>query len=522
MRQALRSKQPQARSQIVGVQSFQAPVAGWNARDSLADMKPSYAVSLVNWWPLPTYLESRPGNESYGTGLTGAIETLAVYNALDGGKEMFAFSDSGSWDVSSSGAGVATGATVTEGRWQWVNFGDGTNNYLILCNGTDKPLYYNGTTWLSVDSGSSPALTGVTSSELIYPEVYKGRLFFVQKNTLSFWYLAAGAAGGALTEFDLSSYAKRGGYLMAVATWSFDGGNGPDDYIAFATSEGEIIVYSGTNPSSAADWVQKGVYYVGNPLGRRCFVKFGGDVLFICEEGVVPLSVYLQSTTVDRKRPITDIITNAFNEAQRVYGSNFGWEGCFYQNQNALLFNIPIAENQQAEQFCMQTITGPWTRFTAWNANTFCVYGGGLYFGGDAAVFKAWTGPADNGSDIEVYGKTSFAYFGSKTQETQFKLFRPVIAANGNLSFLTGLDMDFNDSPILGSATYSVTSGAVWDVSKWDESYWAANLQVQKVWTSPHQNMGYAAAGKLKFATNALTVQWMSSDYVYERGGVLG
>lgn len=521
MRQPLRSKQSQARAQIVGVQSFQAPVAGWNARDSLADMKPSYAVSLINWWPLPTYLESRPGNESYGTSLTGAIETLAVYNALDGSNEMFAFSDSGSWDVSSSGAGVATGATVTEGRWQWVNFGDGTNNYLILCNGTDKPLYYNGSAWLSVDSGTSPALSGVTSSALIYPEVYKGRLFFIQKNTLSFWYLAAGAAGGALTKFDLSSYAKRGGYLMAIATWSFDGGNGPDDYIAFATSEGEIIVYSGTNPSSASDWVQKGVYYVGNPLGRRCFVKFGGDVLFICEEGVVPLSVYLQSTTVDRKRPITDIITNAFNEAQRVYGSNFGWEGCFYQNQNALIFNIPVAENQQAEQFCMQTITSPWTRFTAWNANTFCVYNGELYFGGDAEVFKAWTGTDDNGSDIEVYGKTAFAYFGSKTQETQFKLFRPVIAANGNLAFLTGLDIDFNDSPILGSATYSVTSGAVWDVSKWDESYWAANLQVQKVWTSPQQNMGYSAAGKIKFATNALTVQWMSSDYVYERGGVL-
>lgn len=521
MRQALRSKAPAARSQIGSVQSFQAPIAGWNARDALAAMKPSYAVDIVNWWPLTTYLESRHGHEGYATTLSGDIETLAVYSALDGTSKFFAFSDAGSWDITSSGAGVATGATVTNGRWQYVNFGDGTNNYLILCNGTDKPLYYNGTTWVSVDGVSVPALTGVTTTTLIYPEVYKGRLFFVQKNTLSFWYLGAAAAGGALTEFDLSSVAKRGGYLVGMATWSFDGGNGPDDYLAFMTSEGEVIVYTGTNPSSASDWALKGVYVVGNPIGRRCFVKVGGDLLVICQEGVVPLSVYLQAVTVDKKLPITDIITKAFNDAQQVYSTNFGWEGCFYQNQNALIFNIPTVEDSTAEQFCMNTITKAWTRFTGWNANTFCVFNGELYFAGAAAVYKAWVGADDNGANIEVSAKTAFSSFGAGTQEKRFQLWRPMIAANGSLSFLTGLDIDFNDSPILGSATYSVTSGAVWDVSLWDESYWAANLQVQKVWTSPQENIGYWAAGKIKFATNALTVQWMSHDFFYERGGVL-
>lgn len=521
MRQALRSKSAAARAQVVAVASFQAPTGGWNARDSLAAMKPNDAVALTNWWPLPTYLESRPGHDSHGTSLSGTIKTLAVYNALSGTSKMFAFSDSGSWDVSSSGAGSATGATVTNGRWYGVNFGDGTNNYLILCNGVDKPLYYNGSTWLSVDSGTSPALTGVTSTSLIYPEVYKGRLMFIQKDSLSFWYLAASAAGGSLTEFDLSSIAKRGGYLTAMATWSFDGGNGPDDYIAFMTSEGEVIVYTGTNPSSAADWLLKGVFYIGAPLGRRCFVKYGGDLLVISQEGVVPLSVYLQSATIDKKRPITDKITNAFNEAQRQYGSNLGWEGCLFQNQNALIFNIPTAEDTAAEQFVMNSLTKAWTRFTGWNATCFAVFNGEVYFGGNAEVFKAWTGTDDNGDNIEVYGKTAFNNFGAVSQEKKFNLFRPIIAANGSLSFLTGLDIDFNDSPILGSAIYSVTSGAVWDVSLWDASYWAANLQVQKVWTSPQDNVGYWAAGKIKFSTNALTVQWISEDFVYERGGVL-
>lgn len=521
MRVALRSSAQSPRSQIVGVQSYQAPTGGWNARDALANMKPRDAVELVNWWCTPTYLVSRDGFAEHATDLTGNIETLAVYNALDGTSEMFAFSDSDAWDVSVAGAGVSTGATVTNGRWYYVNFGDGTNNYLILCNGTDKPLYYNGSVWLSVDSGTSPALSNVTSSDLIYPEVYNERLFFIQRDTLSFWYLAADAAGGALTEFDLSSIAKKGGYLVAMVTWTFDGGDGPDDYIVFATSEGEVIVYAGTNPSVAATWVKKGTFSFGNPIGRRCFVKYGGDVLYICQNGALPLSEFLQAASIERKLPITDKISTAFNAAQRIYSGNFGWEGCFYQNQNALVFNIPIAENQQQEQYAMNAISKAWTRFTGWNADCFCVFNGDLYFGTAAAVHKAWTGTSDNGSNIEVYGKTAFSYFGNTSQEKQFTLFRPMMAANGNLAFLTGLDIDFNDSPILGSATYSVTSGAVWDVSNWDESYWAASLQVQQVWTSPQQNVGYAAAGKIKFATNALTVQWLSSDFVYQKGGVL-
>lgn len=511
----------QRAAQTVNVQSYQAPTGGWNARDNLADMKPNDAVELINWWVTPTFLVSRDGFDGYADTLAGSIETLAVYGALDGTNAFFAFSDDGSWDISSPGAGVATGATVTQGRWYSVNFGDGTNNYLILANGVDKILYFDGSTWLSVDSGTSPLLSGIATTSLIYPEVYQSRLFFIQKASLSFWYLAAGAAGGALTEFDLSSIAKRGGYLVAMSTWSFDGGNGPDDYLVFVTSEGEIIVYFGTNPSVAATWLLKGVYKFGTPLGRRCLTKYGGDVLLICQNGVLPLSIFLQSASIDRQRPLTDKISSAFNAAQRTYGSNFGWEACFYQNQNALIFNIPIAEDQQADQYPMNAITKAWTRFTGWNANCFAVFNGELYFGGDAIVSKAWTGPSDDGANIEVYGKSAFSYFGNTTQEKHFVLFRPMIAANGPLSFLTGLDVDFNDAPILGSATYSVTAGALWDVSKWDESYWAASLQIQKVWTSPQQNVGYAAAGKIKIATNALTVQWIASDYVYERGGVL-
>lgn len=522
MRSPLKAKAIQ-RQQIAAVQSYPAPIGGWNERDALSAMPPTDAVKLENWWVLPTYCEIRGGSATHGTTLTGNIETVAVYNKLNGNSQMFAFSDNGSWDVSSAGAGIATGATVTNGQWQYVNFGDGTNNYLILCNGVDDPLYWDGTTWVSVNSGSSPALSGVTSANLIYPMVYKGRLFFIQKDTMSFWYLAAGAAGGSLTEFDLSAEASMGGNLVAMTNWTFDGGDGQDDYAVFATSEGQIIIYAGNNPSSANSWAKKGTFTLGKPLGRRCLTKYGGDVMYVSEVGALPLSVYLQSTTVDKKIPLTDKISKAFTSAARTYGMNFGWEGNYYPAQNALIFNIPTAENSISEQYVMNTITKAWCKFTGWNANTFAIFNGELYFGTAGAVYKAWTGAADVGNvNIVADGKTAFSYFGSHSQEKRFTLYRPILAVNGTLNFLTGLDVDFNDTPISGTATYSVTSGARWDVSLWDASYWAANLQIQKAWTSPQQNMGYSAAGKLKITTNALTVQWMAGDYVYEHAGVIG
>ena len=41
--------------------SIPAPIGGWNARDSLANMQPTDAVQLVNWFPTPTDVTMRKG-----------------------------------------------------------------------------------------------------------------------------------------------------------------------------------------------------------------------------------------------------------------------------------------------------------------------------------------------------------------------------------------------------------------------------------------------------------------------------
>jgi len=517
MRRPQRVKSQRAQNSIPF--SIQAPTGGWNARDSLANMDPMDAVELLNIFPGTTECELRGGYESHATGITGTVETLAVYHAMSGTNELYAIDDNDIWDVSSAGAAAAQSATVTDGKFQSINYGDGTNNYLILVNGVDSPIYYNGSTFTTITGVSSPALSGVTLNTLIHVNEYKGRVFFIQKDTLSFWYLAAGAAGGALTEFDLSSFCKRGGYLMWMSTWSFDAGDGPDDSAVFMTSEGEVVVYRGTDPNSAADWVLMGVYFIGKPIGRRSFMKYEGDLIITTQAGVYPLSAALQSQ--DKRLALTDKINNAFNDAAVSYESNFGWDITYLPLKTALIFNIPKAVGGIHYQYVMNTLTGAWCNFDSWNGECFVEFNGALYFGASTVVRKAWTGTSDNSSEIIAIGKTAFNYFGNATQLKRFNLFRPILRVNGSISFLTGFDVDFSNLPITGLSTYTAPSSSLWDSAIWDTGEWVAGLGIVSQWTSPKDSVGYSVSGKIKINTSNLTVRWVSNDYIYEHGGIL-
>lgn len=536
-------------AQTAYTKSVPSPLKGWNARDALAEMDPMDAVALDNWFPGTSYCEIRGGYADHTTAVrsalltesgdaliteasdslvvegsgvdAGNIKTLMPYNAMSGTNKFFAATASGIYDASTAGPMSAAVLARTDGKHQWTMFGDGTNTWLIACNGVDKPAYYDGTTWTAVDNATSPALSGVTSSNLIAANDFKGRLFFLEKSSLSFWYLAAGAAGGALTEFDLSAECKKGGYLMAMGTWTRDAGDGMDDVAVFITSEGEAIVYQGNNPSSSSAWAKIGAFFIGRPLGRRCITQYGGDMIVLTENGTYPLSAVLQYGSVNNKLALSFKIETAFTEAARSYGSTFGWEATVYPGKSALIVNVPISEDGEHEQYVMNTITKGWCRFKEWDAETFCLFNGELYFASGSNVEKAWTGAIDGENNIEAYGKQAFNYFDSMGQLKRFTMYRPVLSVNGSLSYLVDIDVDFADDPITGTATYTAIAGAVWDAFNWDEAYWAAGQEIVKQWSSVSEWPGYCAAGKVKIATNSLTVQWMSSDFVYELGGVL-
>lgn len=520
MREPLRQNNTRIRTNTVA--SVPAPVGGWNTRSALAEMKPNEAVTLDNWFPNTAYCETRSGCSSHATGMTGNGKTLMVHTAMSGTQKMFCTTSSGTYNVSSAGAVGASVASRTSGKHQWTMFGDGTNSWLIAVNGVDKPLYYDGTNWVAVDAASSPALTGLTSTNIAGVFVFKGRLIFIEKSSLSFWYLAAGAAGGALTEFDLSPEATRGGYLMAGINWTLDSGSGLDDYAVFVTSEGEAMVYQGTNPSSADSWAKIGTYFVGKPLGRRCLARYGGDVVILTEDGAFPLSSAIQTAAVSYQKAFSFNIEPTFVESARSYGANFGWETTVYPQHSAMIVNVPQAEDGTHVQYVMNTITQAWCRFTGWNAECFGIMAGELYYASGTAVYKAWTGTSDSGSNIVVYGKQAFNYFGRKDVSKHFDMFQPVMSADGAFTYLTDIDVDFKDNDIQGVATFTPSSPALWDSGVWDTAQWGGSMEIVKNWSSPSEHMGFCASGKVKVSTTSVAVQWMASNFMFRVGGPIG
>lgn len=510
LRQALVSN-PRGKPVARGA-STPAPTGGWNARDNLADMKPDEAVSMDNFFPLTSRIRLRRGYASHATGMSGPVESLMAY-AFGSTQKMFAANGTNIYDVSVAGAvGSAVVTSLSNARWQHVNFGTAGGNFLVIANGADSVRNYNGTSW------STPVITGVTSSTLIHVNVFKRRLFFVQKDTLKAWYLPVVSIAGAANEIDLAPITSLGGYLMAMATWTRDGGDGVDDLAIFITSKGEAVIYQGTDPGDASAWALVGVFRIGAPIGRRCFQKIGSDLIIITQDGFVPLSLVLASGRLSQRLALSDKISGAVNIANRDYGANFGWQPIFYPKGSYALFNIPISLNAISHQYVVNTTTGAWCRFTNQNANCWEIFSDDLYFGGSGVVYKADSGTSDMGANIDGDVLTSYNYFGSRGVLKRFTMVRPVLASNGSLTAAIRLNVDFENNFPTSVPSFSGSGGSPWDTSPWDTSPWGTGEIIRKDWQSV-EGLGYCAAIRMRLSSNTLDVFWNSVDWLYEPGG---
>lgn len=499
--------------------SITSPIGGLNARDSYAAMPPQDAIILDNFFCSPTTVDLRKGSTNWVTGFPGAVETLMPYRSATTQK-LFAASGTAFYDATSSGAvGAAVVSGLTNARWQDINFGTSGGQFLLAVNGADKLRGYDGTNWWA-DGDGTHDITGVDTKNIIHINSYKFRVFLIEKNALRFWYLPVSSISGAAASFDLSGLFKLGGYLQAMATWTIDNANGIQEYAVFLSSEGEIAMYSGTDPSNASTWSLVGMFRVGRPIGRRCFTRFASDIAVISADGLFPLSKALLTDRYQPQDALSNKIINLINADVQSYSGNFGWQVILYPIGNKIIVNVPQVENSTQYQYVMNTITGAWSRFTGWNANCFASMQDVLYYGGANVVCKCDTGYSDNGAYITGEVKTAFQYFGSPAGLKRWTMVRPIFNTSGQMSPSIRLDIDFENIAPTAAATFVAANGTPWNTAKWNTFKWQSTPSIQKAWQGAN-GVGYAAAFHMKIVNNASSVQWMSIDYVYERGQIL-
>jgi hypothetical protein len=473
-------------------------------------MKPEYAITLDNMIPTTGGVVLREGCASHVTGLGTYIESLMEYAPPSGSNRLFAATPTAIYNVTNPGAvGAVAVSSLTNGRWQHVNFGATGGNFLCAVNGANGLRTYDGTTWVD----RSPDVTGATASTFSNIAVHASRLWFTQSGTLDAWYLDVAAVQGAATKFPLGPLCNLGGELVAIGTWTHDGGDGMDDYAAFITSKGQVVVYQGTDPADASTWSKVGTFRIGEPIGKRCLIKVGGDLGIITSQGVALLSTLLDlNVSGQSKVAITDAISGAFAQAYAASGTYFGWQVLDYPAGKLLIVNVPVAERGTAHQYVMDLDTGGWCRFKGMDAGCWSLLGSGLYFGSHSGTVYRFGGEyLDNGASISFTMQTAFTDL--KTPQTKrFIAARPLVRAPEGYTVSIDLKVDYDTTPpIISGAPMITDAGAIWDVAEWDVASWQAESTPAAVWQSI-QGMGQvgsvAIAGSLSqtFVLNSIDV----------------
>ncbi len=516
MRRSVAARISNAKSSTVTVP---APIGGWNARDALGDMPLTDAVFLENWWPGTNSVLLRKGHSRWVTGITGQVETLMTYSSGTA-NTLFAAATTKIYDVTSAGAvGSASLSGQTNARWQYCNFTTSAGSYLLAVNGADKMISWDGSAWHKDGDGSPYDVTNVDTATCANIAMFKNHIWLLKKSTLKAWYLPINQIGGAAVGLDMSSIAHKGGYLMAAMTWTLDAGYGMDDQLAFITSNGEVIVWRLTDPSTVTGISLVGVFEIGSPVGRRCWVKYGGDLLLITQDGVVPMSAALQSSRLDPRVSITDKIQFAMSDAITQYGSHFGWQLLTYPKGNQLYLNVPVSEGSAQQQFVQNNITKSWCKFTGWAANCWELLNDEPYFGGNGFVGRAWYGLTDNSTNITAKALEAFSTPGGARQK-QCKMIRYHLATDGNIAVYGNVNVDYDTADVSAELSAIHTPYASWGSGTWGSSLWGSSIAPSAEWQGA-TGIGYSFAPFLKTASNGTSLEWTATDILFEVAGVL-
>ncbi len=531
MRQPPRSSSAQTSVSI----PIPAPTGGWNTTHSLAAMSSTDAIFIDNFWPTLEDVKLRKGWAEFASIIPDLpfaevpdphnIRSLLSYSPSSGVAELFAADETGIFNITAGGSNLVADTPSTNGYWKSVNISTAGGKFLWCCNGVDKSRVYDGTNWTLLDGTSTPAITGVTSTDIINVTLFKTRLMFVIKNSLSFGFLPVNSIAGAISTFPLGAIFRRGGRLVTIDTWSIDGGNGIDDYCAFITSEGEIAIYQGTDPGVAANWALVGVYFVGKPLSDSCTVKVGGDVILLTVQGVYPLSKALGFANSKEDAALSYKIQQVFHSYAIKGEDLFGWQVIFFPASTMVLINVPFKVDTASNfiysyQFVMNTTNNSWARFTNMPAEAWCVHDNRLFFARHDKVFEAWTGALDGNNPVIGKVKQAFTTLGTKRQNKHVKMIKPIMRSSSAVQLSLGFDVDFKtDVSLQSQATFSLTSSE-WDTALFDQAVWSGSL-IDADWRTVSNIPGMWFSLNLKVESRTSDVAWLATQYLVQQGGIL-
>jgi len=404
-------------------------------------------------------------------------------------------------------------------------------HFLAYCDDVNGLIVYdeNSDTWAAVAMGAGAGeIDGVDPANLVFVTMFKGRVWFVERDSQNLWYLDTGAIYGTATKFALGTQLRAGGPIVGAWNWTIDGGKGMDDLLVIISKGGDVAIYQGIDPSNADAFSIKGVWYMGPPpTGRDIATNYGGDMLVMSRTGIVPLSrLTIGSGAIEQSQYSTYKIANLFNQLMESRANLNGWSMRLHPQDNALIVTVPEADGASTTQLAMSLSTKGWSRYRDLNIYSSEVYAGKLYFGtvsgsvciNDGAVDGVTLAAPDTFSAISWQVLTRFENLGNARQK-QVQLIRPTFVGDTDapaFSAQARYGYDFSElDPVSPGPPGSNTWGSgIWDSTLWDNNYTASQF------TRGATGLGTDVAIALRGSSVGRTIL-VGIDVMFTQGGIL-
>ncbi|GHT17487.1 hypothetical protein AGMMS49573_09400 [Endomicrobiia bacterium] len=539
------------------------PFGGWNMRDNEGLMPEEDALEMINAIARDGHVEMRKGYvQLFDTG-TQPVNTVFSFNGDFWVNNQTAHAeqllyicreDNGQvchvWQCNPSGTVTQVpdipNYTILGDMWHTVQYK--SNVIMSSLTGDDVPLIYDGAELKKINiTIQKNELNTLDLYNVMNFCVYRKRLFFIERNTLKLWYMyTKGRIGGDVACLDLSDVATKGGYLAGLTEWSRAGADTTQSRLVVITSEGEVITYTGDDPSTVDDWRLESVNIVPDIIPHsegRCVASFREDVGILTSSGVFPLNSIVGSNTVDKSQALSDKIRGAFygfDEAS-VYDirPHKGWQ-CFYDiPHNWLIVNIPIRDGEYEQFVCVfRGSNTTWSRFTGIPAVNFCNLDGNVYFGGfKGGIYRFNYGGKDDTRSIRMFVQQAYNLFGA-AELKKVKGITLLLACAYQRNCRVRLWGDFDEqgwSDVRTSGMNGTGNICKWGLrytnppiagSPWNTDYWGtrgilAEMNAQRLITdvdckeARNISMGIEMEGNEELESD---MAWFSTDYRIDFG----
>jgi hypothetical protein len=308
-----------------------------------------------------------------------------------------------------------------------------------------------------------------------------------------------------------------------------DGGDGVDDKIIAFGGGGDLLIYEGTDPTTAATFGLVGRWYYGiPPIGRRFFSDYGGDVVIVSTRGLMFLSELLvlggkASDFHDSAGKINQVLAQQVTSTLTVPY----WEVLYLLQEQLVLINVPNTAVDFDQQLIYEINAKAFAWFTGMLMQTVHFFQNNVYFGTtDGYVNQAFVGRTDGETLLGEVGQTlegqvQVAWVGTPDPAMikRYIMVEPYFIATQPPSVLVQINTDWSFQNTPGSPGYVLPSDSTWDVGLWDVAHWAGAQNSYKAWAGI-TGLGHFASLRMSIRGEPGTI---FTNYVLigEQGGAL-